>query len=69
MKQLMGGGICLNWKVTTLQANVAEGQTNVEKELEALREVVKNQKVGNEALTKLRFFILLQLNETETYIM
>ena len=52
-----------------MQANVAEGQINVEKELEALREVVKNQKVGNEALTKLRFFILLQLNETETYIM
>ena len=33
-------GICLNPKVTNLQANVEEGQANVGKELEELREVV-----------------------------
>ena len=40
-------GICLNPKVANLQANVAEGQANVGKELDELREVVKKQKVGN----------------------
>ena len=38
---------CLNSKVTNLQANVAEGQANVGKELDELREVMKKQKVGN----------------------
>ena len=40
-------GICLNPKVTNLQANVEECQANVGKELDELREVVKKQKVGN----------------------
>ena len=36
----------MNSKVTNLQAHVAEGQANVEKELDELREVIKKQKVG-----------------------
>ena len=39
--------IYLNSKVTNLRENVAEGEAKVEKELEALRELVRKQKVGN----------------------